>query len=349
LNYYAINPALLIIVVTVKIKILSQQWHEDGRAISCCLCRTGLFQKLNFFQRPWFAPPATYAFRLQQRIAMNMSLLKDKECLKALEDAGAKRVAFVYHLNIDDISGYEKWLSESKNNFSGKRLFRVKADPVAREGMLIDEIVIDEFPSTRAAFEFMSIFDDILKRVCTEYTVLIIVPEPSVTFYLVKGISWLIQLFRGVTDRGIPSANWKADNIAVWPDENQMKVARSQDLDEPLFVYNLNKYKPVADYKDSDEDTKRISGKEAYDRYSKIAGRELLRRGAYPVYGGKPLCLFGSREDCMLADHWDHFIFVRYPQRRNLLAIIESDDFHKGEVHRNAGLERVALFMAKKA
>jgi len=51
----------------------------------------------------------------------------------------------------------------------------------------------------------------------------------------------------------------------------------------------------------------------------------------------------------MLADRWDHFIFVRYPQRRNLLATIESDEFHKGEIHRDAGLERVAIFMAKKA
>ena len=40
--------------------------------------------------------------------------------------------------------------------------------------------------------------------------------------------------------------------------------------------------------------------------------------------------------------------FVSYPQRRNLLATIESDEFHKGEVHRDAGLERVAIFITKK-
>ena len=97
----------------------------------------------------------------------------------------------------------------------------------------------------------MSAFDETLKRVCTEYTVLAIMPEPSVIFHLVKGISWFVRLFKGVTDKGTPTAIWKAENVAVWPDENQMKVARAQDLDEPLFVYNLNKYKPVADYNDS--------------------------------------------------------------------------------------------------
>lgn len=279
-----------------------------------------------------------------------MSFSRDNEsCRKALEEAGARKVAFVYHLKFRDSNNHDKWISESKNSFSGKRLFRVKTDPVAREKMLIDEIVIDEFSSTQEAFDFMSLFDNILKQVCSEYTVLAIMPEPSFTFRLVKGISGLVRLFKGVTDTGTPNANWKAENVAVWPDETQMKVARSQDLNEPLFVYNLNKYKPVADYKDSGENAKKISGKDAYDRYSKIAGFELLRRGAYPVYGGKPICLFGCHEDCMLVDRWDHFIFVRYPQRRNLLATIESDEFHKGEVHRDAGLDRVAIFMGKKA
>ena len=263
--------------------------------------------------------------------------------------SGARKVSFIHHLKIKDPKGYGEWLSESQNSYNGKRLFRVKADPAAREGMLIDEIVIDEFSSIQEACNFMSAFGDVLNQVCTEYTVLAIMPEPSITFYLVKGISWLVRLFKGVTDKGIPTTTWKAENTAVWPDENQMKVARAQDLNDPVFVYNLNKYKTVAEYKDLDRGAKKISGKEAYDCYSKIAGFELLRRGAYPVYGGDPICLFGSREDCMLADSWDHFIFVRYPQRRNLLATIESDEFNKGEVHRDAGLERVAIFMAKKA
>jgi hypothetical protein len=299
----------------------------------------------NIVARP--SPPRE---RPRQRTEMDMSFSIDKEsCRKAVEEAGVKRLALVYHLNISDSNGYDEWLYESKGRFGCKRLFRVKADPVAREGMLIDEIVIDEFPSIQAAFEFISAFDETLDRVCAEHAVLAMEPEQPVTFHLVKILSWCVRLFKGVTDEGIPAATWKAENTAVWPDESQMKIARDQDLDEPLFVYNLNKYKPVAKYTDFDEDAKKISGREAYDRYSRIAGFELLRRGAYPVYGGKPLCLFSSREDCMLADSWDHFIFVRYPQRRNLLATIESHEFHKGEVHRDAGLERVAIFMAKNA
>jgi hypothetical protein len=129
-------------------------------------------------------------------------------------------------------------------------------------------------------------------------------------------------LCKGVTYRGIPSAHWQTDNTAVWPDEAQLKVARSRNLDEPLFVYNMNKYKPAATYLSPGADGQRISGERAYGHYARIAGFELLRRGAFPVYGGKPIGLLEGREDCMLADRWDKFIFVRYPQRRNLLATI---------------------------
>ena len=264
-------------------------------------------------------------------------------------NAGARKIALVFHLKIDDVDGYENWLEESRNQFGSNRLHRLKVDPAPREGMLIDEIVIDEHSSAQYALAFMSTFGDGLKRVCSVYAALAIVPEPNLTFRIVKAISRLIRLFKGVKDKGIPASDWRAENIAVWPDENQMSVARSKDLDEPLFVYNLNKYKPIADYNEAAKSSKKISGQQAYDRYTKIAGFELLRRGAYPVYGGKPICLMEISDDCMLFDRWDHFILVRYPQRRNLLAMIESDEFHNGQIHRDAGLERVAIFMANKA
>lgn len=277
---------------------------------------------------------------------MHTSFLTGSEsCRKALEDAGSKKLAVVYHLKIDDSVRYEQWLNASRHHV--KRLYRVKADPVAREGMMLDEILIDEFSSAKKAIKFLSIFETSLKKVCSEHAILAVIPEPAITFHIVKVISWFVRLFKGVTDKGVPPATWSAENTEAWPDENQMQVARAQDLDEPLFVYNLNKYRPIAKYKEAKGGDKRISGKEAYDCYSKIAGFELLRRGAYPVYGGKPICISGNRKDSMLADSWDHFIFVRYPQRRNLLATLESDEFHKGEAHRDAGLERAAIFMAK--
>jgi hypothetical protein len=270
-----------------------------------------------------------------------------QDFLNALEITSAKRIALIFHIKIDDFDTYIQWLEESKNKFGSQRLFRVKVDPVPREGMEVNEIVIDEYSSSKSALDFMSTFGPSLDECCSEVAVLAIETEPSATFRIVKAISWIVRLFRGIKDKGVPSATWKASNTAVWPDQDQMDVARNQNLDEPVFVYNLNKYNPVADYQAPMSDDENISGQKAYDRYAKIAGFELLRRGAFPVYGGKPICLLIGNNDCMLADSWDKFIFVRYPQRRNLLATIESDEFSKGEHHRDAGLERVAIFMTK--
>ncbi len=270
-------------------------------------------------------------------------------CRETLKAENPRKVAFVYHLRISEPGGYQSWLARDLKQFGGKRLYRVKVDPVPREGMHIDEILIEEYASARAAIAYLSKLARELTPFCDEYTVLAIEPEPAITFWMVMLVSRVIRFFKGVTDHGTPTTHWRADNNAVWPDDDQMQVARQQNLDNALFVYNLNQYKSAAEYKGSEILDAAISGKEAYDRYARIAGFELLRRGAFPVYGGKPLCLFGSSEACMLADHWDHFVFVRYPQRRNLLAMTESEAFRNGQHHRNAGLERVAIFMGEQA
>lgn len=64
-----------------------------------------------------------------------------------------------------------------------------------------------------------------------------------------------------------------------------------------------------------------------------------------PRDGGKPIGILIGDDNSMLADDWSKFILVYYPQRRNLLAMIEGDEFKSGQRHRDAGLERVAIFM----
>ena len=152
--------------------------------------------------------------------------------------AGKDKVALIFHLKISDVEAYKIWLNNSKNKLGSKRLFRVKTDPAPREGMDIDEVVIDEHLSSKCALEFMSSFGNELKSSCSTITVLAITPDSPVTFYLIKAISWLVQLFKGIKDSGVPTAHWKAENTAVWPDEFQMQVARNQNLDDPIFVYN---------------------------------------------------------------------------------------------------------------
>ena len=257
------------------------------------------------------------------------------------------QVALIYHLQIKDNEAFSNWRinsTELLNRSGGKRLYNISVDPVPREGMLINELIIDEYPSPEAALEFVAATQTELSETCQNVTILAIEPEPNIKFRIVHVIAFLMHLFNGINDSGTPTANWKANNTAIWPDEKQMAVARAQDLDRPLLVYNLNKNKKIALYQNASQDAKPCSGEEAYERYSKIAGAQLLRRGAYPVYGGKPIGILVG-ENNMLSDDWSKFILVYYPQRRNLLAMIEGEKFKSGQYHRDAGLERVAIFM----
>ena len=261
--------------------------------------------------------------------------------------AKGSRVALIYHLRIQDKTAYSNWYRKSSQlleGMGGSRLFCIFADPVPREGMSVDEIVIDEYPSTDIALKFVGAIQTELTDSCN-VTVLALQPDSPWIFRFVRIVARLMHFFKGINDSGTPTANWEADNTTVWPDDNQMEVAREQDLDSPMLVYNLNKNKEVAQYQGPYTDSKPCSGEEAYERYSKIAGVQLLRRGAYPVYGGKPLGLLVGGGENMLSDNWSKFILVYYPQRRNLLAMIEGEEFKRGQYHRDAGLERVAIFM----
>jgi len=258
------------------------------------------------------------------------------------------RVALVYHLQVRDGAAYDNWLKKSIDlleSLAGSRLFMMAVDPAPREGLLVDEIIIDEYASSGTALQFVAATQADLTDCCHFVAVLAIQPEPPIKLRVVRILAWFMHLLRGIHDSGIPTANWKAENTAVWPDDRQMAVAREQDLDRPLLVYNLNKNRKVAQYHDVSPGYRPCSGEEAYERYSKIAGAQMLRRGAYPVYGGKPIGILMGGHDSMLADNWSKFNLVYYPQRRNLLAMIESDEFKTGQHHREAGLERVAIFM----
>jgi hypothetical protein len=86
----------------------------------------------------------------------------------ALEKSYGKRISLIFHLKINDFDAYGRWLKESKNKFGSRRLFRVKVDPVPRGGMEINEIVIDEYSSSKSALEFISNFEPSLKECCSE-------------------------------------------------------------------------------------------------------------------------------------------------------------------------------------
>ena len=99
--------------------------------------------------------------------------------------------------------------------------------------------------------------------------------------------------------------------------------------DGAVWMLNLMKYKPVADY--GDGTTSKISGREADDIYAPTTVLAEL---------GATVPLFGDVTHQVTDDvAWERIGIVRYPSRASFFAMQNREDFQKQYVHTEAGME----------
>ena len=110
----------------------------------------------------------------------------------------------------------------------------------------------------------------------------------------------------------------------------------SPEDDGPVWMLNLMKYKPVADY--GEEGGPAISGREADDIYAPTAILADL---------GATVPLFGD-VIAQVADDvaWERVAIVRYPSRASFFAMQERGDFQEQYVHKKAGMETTIVMGA---
>lgn len=106
------------------------------------------------------------------------------------------------------------------------------------------------------------------------------------------------------------------------------------DDDEPVWMVNLMRYRPTADYADGRSTT--ISGREADDLYTP--------RGPLAAIGAD-IVFAGDVERQLLGDGpaWDRVGVVRYPTRRSFIEMQSRQDFRAQHVHKDAGMERTIV------
>jgi uncharacterized protein (DUF1330 family) len=118
----------------------------------------------------------------------------------------------------------------------------------------------------------------------------------------------------------------------VMPNQTQMDEFLDGDIDSPISMVNLLKFKEKAEYEDG-RDTE-ISGKEAYQIYAIEVQEHLKKVGAEMVFGGAVnRLMLGEVEDL-----WDSIAIVRYPSRKAMLEMMMSSEYQESEKHRSAGL-----------
>ena len=118
----------------------------------------------------------------------------------------------------------------------------------------------------------------------------------------------------------------------VTPNHTQMNEFLEGDIDSPISMVNLLKFKEKAEYEDG-RDTQ-MSGKEAYQIYAIEVQEHLKKVGAEIVFGGVvSRLMLGEVEDL-----WDSVAIARYPSRKAMLEMMMSSEYQESEEHRSAGL-----------
>ena len=120
---------------------------------------------------------------------------------------------------------------------------------------------------------------------------------------------------------------------AVIPTAEQIDELREDGPGGPIYMVNLLKFKPKAEYEDGRET--QLSGQEAYGIYATEVAAHLAKVGGKPVLGGQVTGLtLGVVEDL-----WDMVGIATYPNRKAMLTMIMDPAYRKSAEHRAAGLE----------
>ena len=118
----------------------------------------------------------------------------------------------------------------------------------------------------------------------------------------------------------------------VTPNQTQMNEFLEGDIDSPISMVNLLKFKEKAEYEDG-RDTE-LSGEEAYAIYAMEVQEHLKKVGGELILGGQVnRLMLGEGEDL-----WDTVAIARYPSRNAMLEMMLSSDYQESEKHRSAGL-----------
>ena len=123
------------------------------------------------------------------------------------------------------------------------------------------------------------------------------------------------------------------------PTAEQLEAIASADMDQPVAMVNLLKFKDKATYEDSaPEAAENLSGFEAYARYGIGVYKVLESIGAKPLFNAPT-----SRYVIGDGEAWDAVAVVWYPSRKAFLEMTSSEDYQAIHYHREAGLEHQQL------
>ena len=119
----------------------------------------------------------------------------------------------------------------------------------------------------------------------------------------------------------------------VVPSEAQMQGFMEPGPEGPIYMVNLLKFKPMAEYGDG-RDTA-LTGRQAYELYGAGVSELIKKHGGSVTFAANvSRLMLGEVEDM-----WDEVAIAMYPSRQAMLEMMMSPAMQEIGQHRAAGLE----------
>ena len=113
-------------------------------------------------------------------------------------------------------------------------------------------------------------------------------------------------------------------------EKGALNLMSKGDLDEPVIMLNLLKYKEKAS---EGYGVDGLTGRQAYEIYGKKFAN------FYPKYGGEPIWMGRVHNSIIGTDDWDITILVYYPKRKNFIDMFNDPAYKAIATIRAAALE----------
>lgn len=122
------------------------------------------------------------------------------------------------------------------------------------------------------------------------------------------------------------------ENEVMPTDPERIKEMMAAGPEGPIYMINLLKFKPKAEYEDGRATD--LTGYEAYQIYGKAVTEILPKFGGRVFFAGDVTFLaLGQVEEL-----WDEVAIAVYPSRADLFRMSMSKEWREAAVHRTAGL-----------
>ena len=262
-----------------------------------------------------------------------------------LDRDDGNRVGIARFLSIVNTDLNKAWFDASRHwieDVGGERIYAGRLDVVpGRAALCFEQLIVEEYPSRRAAVEVMSRSASEVEMGLKESFVLALTPESRLQHRLVALIGKTVKALRPVRVTEVPEVQYPKDigGLDQTSDQAQLAVFHRSDQWQPFTMLNLNMFRHRAQYSDEAEPTASLGGKQAYQNYERNTALEVFRRGGNFYWIARPVAVLAGESSHPLAQQWSQFVLVNWPSRMAFRHLISARNFRRGIDHRNAGIE----------